>query len=67
LGVQQPRERGCEVSGRFPSRLGIGAIRIAVVFQKFQNPKLAKAESDDDLRGSIVALREVRGCIESLG
>jgi hypothetical protein len=28
---------------------------------------LAKMEAEGDLRGSIVALREVRECIESLG
>jgi hypothetical protein len=28
---------------------------------------LAKTESEGDSRGSIVALREVRGCLESLG
>jgi hypothetical protein len=28
---------------------------------------LAKMEAEGDHRGSIVALREVRGCIESLG
>jgi hypothetical protein len=28
---------------------------------------LAKTESEGDHRGSIVALREVRGCLESLG
>jgi hypothetical protein len=28
---------------------------------------LAKMEAEGDLRGSIVALREVRECVESLG
>jgi hypothetical protein len=57
----------CKAQAQHEERLGETLLDEMRRVQRKAWELLAKCESEGDHRGSIVALREVRGCVESLG
>lgn len=60
-------ERACKAQAKHEERLGETLLDEMRRVQRKAWELLARTESEGDHRGSIVALREVRECLESLG